>query len=244
MTVADRSLPARPRYEPLPLQTPVPLLTNLFIMERQQLGALVMPDPMQAGERTAAVGQAAAWWNLLPVALIVSDGTGRIRQWAKAAPELLGYTTGEVIGRDLTDLVLPDHRREARAVHDAVAAGRSVTGQFPMRHKNGSTIGMEVWACPVAAQGGEGWDVLLLAADARLFLPVRTPFGVVRVRSVPRSRRLAPLRGDPVLAARLGVDGVHQKRRPHQGGHEPHLPTRALGHTAGSATREVSATSQ
>ncbi|MEU9537247.1 SpoIIE family protein phosphatase [Streptomyces mirabilis] len=126
-----------------------------------------MPDPMQAGERTAAVGQAAAWWNLLPVALIVSDGTGRIRQWAKAAPELLGYATGEVIGRDLTDLVLPDHRREARAVHDAVAAGRSVTGQFPMRHKNGSTIGMEVWACPVAAQGGEGWDVLLLAADAR-----------------------------------------------------------------------------
>ncbi|WP_316769529.1 SpoIIE family protein phosphatase [Streptomyces sasae] len=125
-----------------------------------------MPDPRQAGERTAAVGQAAAWWNPLPVALIVSDATGRIRQWAKAAPELLGYATDEVIGRDLTDLVLPDHRREARAVHDAVAAGRTVTGQFPMRHRNGATIGTEVWGCPVPAPGGEGWDVLLLAADA------------------------------------------------------------------------------
>ncbi|WP_225097800.1 SpoIIE family protein phosphatase [Streptomyces sp. CoH27] len=126
-----------------------------------------MPDPMQAGEPMAAVGQAAAWWNLLPVALIVSDGTGRITQWAKAAPELLGYAAREVIGRHLTDLALPDHRPEARAVHEAVASGRSVTGHFPMRRKNGSTIGMEVWGCPVAAQGGEGWDVLLLAADAR-----------------------------------------------------------------------------
>ncbi|MER6979193.1 SpoIIE family protein phosphatase [Streptomyces carpinensis] len=126
-----------------------------------------MPDPTQAGEGVAAVGQTAAWWNMLPVALIVSDGTGRITRWAKAAPELLGYADGEVIGRDLTDLVLPDHRPEAHAVHDAVAAGRSVTGHFPIRHKNGSTVGMEVWGCPVTAQSGEGWDVLLLAADAR-----------------------------------------------------------------------------
>ncbi|MFF4118892.1 SpoIIE family protein phosphatase [Streptomyces sp. NPDC001714] len=138
-----------------------------------------MPDSTRAGERTAADRQAAAWWNALPVALIVSDGTGRIRQWAKAAAELLGYATDEVVGRDLTELVLPDHRREARAVRDAVAAGRSVTGQFPMRHRNGSSVVTEVWGCPMAAQGGAGWDVLLLAADARAARQAREVGGLL-----------------------------------------------------------------
>ncbi|MEU8976582.1 PAS domain-containing protein [Streptomyces monashensis] len=83
-------------------------------------------------------------------------------------------------------LIVPDHRPEARAVHNAVAAGRSVTGHFPMRHMNGSTIGTEVWGCPVAAQGREGWDVLLLAADAREALQAREVGGLLDVL-FPRS---------------------------------------------------------
>lgn len=127
----------------------------------------------------AAVGQAVAWWNLLPVALIVFDGAGRIMQWAKAASELLGHTADEVIGRDVTDLFLPDSRPEARAVQEAVASGRSVTGHFPVRHKNGSTVEVEVWACPVAARSGEGWDVLVLAADVRATRQVREVGGLL-----------------------------------------------------------------
>lgn len=127
----------------------------------------------------AAAGQAVAWWNVLPVALIVFDGGGRIMQWAKAAPELLGYTADEVVGRDGTDLVLPDSRREARAVQEAVSSGRSVTGHIPMRHKNGSIVEVEVWACPVAAQSGQGWDVLILAADVRAARQVREVGGLL-----------------------------------------------------------------
>ncbi|MER6357202.1 SpoIIE family protein phosphatase [Streptomyces sp. NPDC001634] len=138
-----------------------------------------MPDPMQAGKPMAAVGQAVAWWNLLPVALIVFDGAGRITQWAKAAPELFGYTADEVIGRDGTDLVLPDSRREARAVQEAVASGRSVTGHIPVRHKNGSIVEVEVWACPITAQSGDGWDVLVLAADVRAARQVREVGGLL-----------------------------------------------------------------
>jgi PAS domain-containing protein len=100
-----------------------------------------MPDPMLAGEPIATVGKAAAWCNVLPVALIISDGAGRIMQWAKAAPELLGYTADEAIGRTITDLVLPGSSLAVRTVQDSVASGRSVTGLFPVRHKNTGPAG-------------------------------------------------------------------------------------------------------
>lgn len=125
-----------------------------------------MPDPMRAGESIATVEKAAAWCNVLPVALIVSDDTGRIMQWAKAAPELLGYTADEAIGRTIADLVLPDSSLAVRTVQDSVASGRSVTGLFSLRHKNGATVEVEVWACPVAAEVGPGWNALILAAEA------------------------------------------------------------------------------
>ncbi|MBA4863633.1 SpoIIE family protein phosphatase [Streptomyces sp. PSKA54] len=128
-----------------------------------------MPDPRPAGDRRALVyEQAGAWWDVLPVAVLVLDGGGRIVQWAMAAGDLLGYTPEEVLGRDSTDFVLPEGRAAARSLREAVAAGRSSTGSFPVRHKSGRTVQLEVWACPVAGAGRQGRDSMLwLVADAR-----------------------------------------------------------------------------
>ncbi|WP_424534334.1 SpoIIE family protein phosphatase [Sphaerisporangium viridialbum] len=126
-----------------------------------------MPGHRQVGEQAAQVEQTDSWWERLPVGLVIADGAGRLVQWDMAAQELLGYTAEEVIGHDWTEFVLPGERAAARALLEAVASGRSLTGSFPVRHKDGSTVDLEVWACPAAGYTGGRWGVLSLVADAR-----------------------------------------------------------------------------
>ncbi|GAA6200273.1 ATP-binding protein [Aquicoccus sp. SU-CL01552] len=49
-------------------------------------------------------------------AVVVSDATGRVLDFNAAAEQIFGYTTEEAIGRDLADLIVPDH---FRAAHEA-----------------------------------------------------------------------------------------------------------------------------
>ncbi|TVZ84888.1 PAS domain S-box-containing protein [Streptomyces sp. BK340] len=115
----------------------------------------------------AAVGHAAAWWDVLPVALVICDGDGRILQWAMAAEALLGYRADEVLSRSVTDFLLSEDRRAVPALGETVASGRSVIGSFLVRHKNGSLVPLEVWGCPAAGADDRGWGMIWLAADAR-----------------------------------------------------------------------------
>ena len=125
-----------------------------------------MPE-RRVGKQRAQVGQAAAWWDVLPVALVVCDSNGRIVQWAMAAETLLGYRADEVLGRSVTDFLLPEDGHSAPDLAETVASGRSVTGSFPVRHKNGSLVALDVWGCPAAGADDRGWGMLWLAADAR-----------------------------------------------------------------------------
>lgn len=49
-------------------------------------------------------------------AVVVSDATGRVLDFNVAAEQIFGYTAEEAIGRDLADLIVPDH---FRAAHEA-----------------------------------------------------------------------------------------------------------------------------
>lgn len=115
----------------------------------------------------AAEEAGGAWWDDLPLALVVADGSGRIVQWGLAAEEMFGYPPEAVVGHDELDLLIPtgDHT-QARSFQTAVASGRSVTGSFRVRHQDGSLIDVDLMACPVSDPGGQGSGVLVLCADA------------------------------------------------------------------------------
>lgn len=45
--------------------------------------------------------------------IIATDGAGRVIDYNGAAERLFGYTWAEAVGRDMADLIIPDHLREA-----------------------------------------------------------------------------------------------------------------------------------
>ena len=180
-----------------------------------------MPDPRPAGEQAASVVQAGAWWDVLPVALVVCDSDGRVVQWAMAASELLGYTADEILGHEETEFVLPQGLAAARSLREAVAAGGSGTGTFPMRHKNGSAVELEIWVCPATGQGSGPWGMLCLAAEAEAVrrargagallddLFARSPIGLAVFDTELRFQQI-----NPALEAMNGVPGAaHRGRR-------------------------------
>jgi PAS domain S-box-containing protein len=138
-----------------------------------------------------------------------------------AASDLLGYSADDVLGRDAIDLVVLESRPAARLLRGALAEGRSITGMFPVRHKNGSTVELEVWLCPVSGQPGEEGKILGLAADARAArqargvdalldgLFARSPVGLAVFDTELRFRQV-----NPALEAMNGLPGArHVGRR-------------------------------
>ncbi|WP_455358289.1 SpoIIE family protein phosphatase [Streptomyces sp. SYSU K21746] len=183
-----------------------------------------MAERATTGKPAGRGERAGAWWDVRPVALVETDSSGRILQWAMGAPELLGYTADQVVGRASLDLVPASERSTVRALQNAVASGHSVTGVFPVRSKDGSTVELEAWLSPLAGasgEAGEGWGLLALAVDARQArrargagallegLFARSPIGLAVFDTDVRF-----LRVNPALAAMNGVPApAHIGRR-------------------------------
>ncbi|MFC4612903.1 SpoIIE family protein phosphatase [Streptomyces maoxianensis] len=179
--------------------------------------------PVQEQATEAAAEEAGgAWWDDLPLALVVADGNGRIVQWGMAAEEMFGYPPEAVVGLDGLDLLLPvgDHA-QARAFQRAVTSGRSVTGSFRVRHQDGSLIEVDLMACPVSDPSGQGGGVLVLSAYASAArrareaqalvdeLFARSPVGLAVFDTALRFQRV-----NPALEAMNGVPkAAHIGRR-------------------------------
>ncbi|MYQ43656.1 SpoIIE family protein phosphatase [Streptomyces sp. SID4985] len=79
--------------------------------------------------------------DVLGVASVVLDTTGRIVLWSPQAEELFGYAAHEALGQYAARLMV--HERHLELVKELFATvmstGQSWAGGFPIRHKDGST---------------------------------------------------------------------------------------------------------
>lgn len=94
-----------------------------------------------------AVGDAPGWADparllrSLGHAVITTDLEGRIVDWNPAAEQLYGWAADEVIGRDVVDVTVPEPGHALAAqVMAALRAGRSWSGGFTVRRKDGTTF--------------------------------------------------------------------------------------------------------
>ncbi|MGW3204183.1 SpoIIE family protein phosphatase [Streptomyces sp. NPDC001135] len=79
--------------------------------------------------------------DVLGVASVVLDTTGRIVLWSPQAEELFGYSAGEALGQYAARLMVHERHLElvGKLFADVMRTGQSWAGGFPIRHKDGST---------------------------------------------------------------------------------------------------------
>lgn len=99
-------------------------------------------------------------------AVIATDLDGTILYWGRFAEELYGWTADEVIGRSVVDVTpAADLADPAGDIMRQVIAGRSWTGQFRVRRKDGSVFLAHVTDSPIRDATGQVVGVVGVSFD-------------------------------------------------------------------------------
>ena len=100
-------------------------------------------------------------------AFIALDAGGAVTAWSPAAERLYGYTAGEVAGRSLDFLSIPEEASLPAASAGPAAGGERLVRQ---RHKSGRELQVSLRVAPL----GGGAGLLLCAADVSRWRQVET----------------------------------------------------------------------
>jgi PAS domain S-box-containing protein len=88
-------------------------------------------------------------------AVIALDTEGRVLYWNRAAEEMYGWSSVEIMGRRLRDMVVPeDLRGRAEEIAGQLRAGRSWAGEFEVRRRDGTTFPVEGTDTPIFGEDG------------------------------------------------------------------------------------------
>ncbi|GGW56597.1 hypothetical protein GCM10010503_37230 [Streptomyces lucensis JCM 4490] len=181
---------------------------------------MVMQDTSSGGGAPApgrpAVGRAGVFQELLPMAVWAADHQGRVWLWELAAQDLLGWRPEQIIGQDGLPLLVPECNLELAGELTARSrAGEAVVGAYPVRHRDGHTVEMEMWISPIADPTGQPGTLVIaaetssvgrmrdsLAALEGLF--TQSPIGLAlldrELRYVRVNDALAAMNGQPAAA--------------------------------------------
>ncbi|MGW0707352.1 SpoIIE family protein phosphatase [Streptomyces sp. NPDC002643] len=113
--------------------------------------------------------------DVLSVAAMVVDSSGRIVFWTPQAEDLFGYSSEEALGKYAARLFIhPEHLKAvAKLFAEVLESGRSWAGAFPIRHKDGGSRLMEFRNMRLQDDLG-GVFVLGIAVDRSLLQRVET----------------------------------------------------------------------
>lgn len=74
-------------------------------------------------------------------AVIVTDTLGTVLFWNDAAEQLYGWPAAETVGRQITEVTVPEISQQAAAeIMTALREGRSWSGGFPVRNRSGEVL--------------------------------------------------------------------------------------------------------
>lgn len=100
-------------------------------MQALSMGTEALPLRPSADELLEALGHA----------VIATDTQGTVLAWNGAAEQLYGWPAAEAVGRDITEVTVPDLSRQAAAeIMTALREGRPWSGGFPVRNRSGEVL--------------------------------------------------------------------------------------------------------
>ncbi|MFF7232509.1 SpoIIE family protein phosphatase [Streptomyces sioyaensis] len=108
--------------------------------------------------------------DVLAVAAVVLDASGRIVLWSPQAEQLLGYTAREALGQYAARLLVAeeDFDRVLQLFARVMDSGETWAGIFPVRHKDGSTRLLEFRNMRLTDDSGDVYALGLATDQATL----------------------------------------------------------------------------
>jgi PAS domain S-box-containing protein len=101
-----------------------------------------------------AVVRAANAMDSADSAVIATDNAGTIVFWNEAAEELFGWPSDEAVDRNIVDVMRGQHSpADAEGIMHQILAGRSWSGTFLARHRDGNALVVQVTDVPVKFDG-------------------------------------------------------------------------------------------
>ena len=99
-------------------------------------------------------------------AVIATDLRGRITYWNRAAKSIYGWSATEVLGRDIVEVTpSPGLVAEAESIMAVLRSGDHWTGEFEVRHKDGSTFPALVTNAPILDEHDRLVGVIGVSSD-------------------------------------------------------------------------------
>ena len=104
--------------------------------------------------------------NAIEQAIIVTDLSGHIRHWNRHAEVLYGWPADEVLGRSVVEVTpAAAMTYEAKLVMQRLAEGRSWSGEFEVRRKDGTTFLARVSNHPILDEAGQLIGIMGMSVD-------------------------------------------------------------------------------
>jgi PAS domain S-box-containing protein len=93
-------------------------------------------------------------FELAPEAIVLRDGENRVLRANREFTRLFGFTMCEIIGRNVSEVIVPESGREESArFHEALARGERVAADVIRRRKDGALLDVSLVAAPVSLPG-------------------------------------------------------------------------------------------
>jgi PAS domain S-box-containing protein len=93
-------------------------------------------------------------FQLAPEAIVLRDFENRILRVNREFTNLYGFTPEEAIGRNITDLIVPEgHWEASEKLREALSRGERVDAELTRKRKDGSRITVSFVAAPVEVEG-------------------------------------------------------------------------------------------
>jgi PAS domain S-box-containing protein len=94
-------------------------------------------------------------FELAPEAIVLRDIDNRVLRANREFTSLFGYTLEESLGRNISDLIVPeDAREESERLREALRRGERVNAEVIRRRKDGTRLTVSLVCAPVSANGG------------------------------------------------------------------------------------------
>ena len=99
-------------------------------------------------------------------AVIATDPSGRITYWNRFAEKLYGWPAAEAVGRNIVEVTPADESKtQSTEIMTRLAAGESWSGEFQVRHRDGTSFPVQITDTPIFDAAGRLVGVVGVSAD-------------------------------------------------------------------------------